>query len=162
MRSAVLAACLAAAPAHAVLLDDLLSRGYTVATATRLPGSFGGCIRQHQLVFADGSVFACSTTKAQTAYEPRITILRLGGDPPSVVLAGSSVLAGQLLRLRSHPYPVPLRMNADPLPERHDLPATALQPIGAIPGIDTVTRRQNAPLSLQQAERPRSLSPRSR
>ena len=42
-------------------------------------------------------------------------MLRLGGDPPSVVLVGSRVMAGQLLRLKLHDYPVPLRMNPEPL-----------------------------------------------
>ena len=150
---ALAAACLAA-PAHAATLDDLLAKGYTVAAATRLAGSFGGCVRQRQLRFADGSVFACAGTKAQTAYEPRIVILRLAGEPPSVVLAGSAVLAGQLLRLGVHGYPVPLRMNPDPLPERHGLPAATLQPLGPIPSINAVTARQNVPLPLQQPARP--------
>ena len=141
-------------PATAATLDDLLARGYTIAAATRMPGSFTGCVRQNRLVFADGSAFACARTQAQTAYEPRVYILRFGGDPPSVVLAGSTILAGELLRLRLHDYPVPLRMNPDPLVEQPTQPAGALQAIGSIPSINTLTQQQNAPLSQQQAQVP--------
>ena len=76
-------------PARAAVLDEFLARGYGIAAATVLPGSFTGCVRQHRLLFADGSVFACARTMAQTAYEPRVYILRLGGEPPSVMLVGS-------------------------------------------------------------------------
>ena len=155
MRIVALAmACLVTAPAQAAVLDDFLSRGYTIVASTRWPGSFGGCVRQQRLVFADGSAFACARTQAQTAYEPHVYMLRLGGDPPSVVLVGSAVLAGQLLRLRSHDYPVPLRMDAAPLPELHSPPGRVIQPLGPIASINTVTSRQNAPLARQQEERP--------
>ena len=136
------------------MLDDFLARDYAIVAATRIPGSFSGCVRQHRLVFADGSVFACARTEAQLAYEPRVTILRLGGGPPSVVLVGSHVLAGELLRLRLHDYTVPLRMNATPLTEVVPKPSTALQPLGASPSINVVTQQLNAPLSEQQAHLP--------
>ena len=119
-----------------------------------MPGSFAGCVRQRRLLFADGSVFACARTQAQTAYDPRVYVLRLGADPPSVVLAGSAVLAGELLRLRLHDYAVPLRMNPDPLAEQPIEPAGALQPNGAIPSVNTLTQQQNAPLSQQQDQLP--------
>ena len=152
--AALLTGLCLAQPAGAATLDDLLSRGYAIAAATRIPGSFTGCVRQHRLVFADGSVFACARTQAQTAYEPRVYILRLGGDPPSVVLAGSAILAGELARLRLHDYAVPLRMNPDPLAQQASQPAGALQPNAAIPSINTLTRQQNAPLSQQQDQLP--------
>ena len=153
-RLVILALCAefaAPLPAAAAVLDDFLARDYTVAAATRLPGSFTGCIRQHRLVFADGSVFACARTKAQTAYEPRVTIFRLGGGPPSAVLVGSHVLAGQLLRLRLHEYAVPLRMNADPLGGVPAKPSAALQPLRATPSITAIMQMQDAPLA-QQAQ----------
>ena len=139
---------------QAAVLDDFLAQGYTVVAATRVPGSFTGCVRQHRLAFADGSVLACARTVAQTAYEPRVTILRLGAGPPSVVLAGSSVLAGQLLRLGLHDYPVPLRMNPDPLGDRPATPSTALQPLQPIPSINDLTKQQNASVSQQQDQLP--------
>ncbi len=143
------------------MLDDFLDRGYTVAAATRLPGAFNGCVRQHRLVFADGSVFACARTAGQTAFEPRVLILRVDGEPPSVVLVGSAVLAGELQRLRLHDYPVPLRMNADPLVERAG-PSLALQPVRAVPSLNVLDRALNAPLPDQQAQRPaRPAGPRS-
>ncbi len=141
-------------PAAAAVLDDFLGRGYAIVAATRIPGSFNGCVHQHRLVFADGSVFACARTEAQLAYEPRVTILRLDGGPPSVVLVGSHVLAGELLRLRLHDYTVPLRMDATPLTEVAAKPSTALQPVRALPSIDVLTQQQNAPLSEQQARLP--------
>ncbi len=143
-----------AAPARAVLLDDLLDHGYTVAAATRLPGAWSGCVRQHRLVFADGTVFACARTAGQTGFEPRVYILRLGGGPPSVVLVGAAVLAGELLRLQLHDYAVPLRVNPDPLPNQLTASPDALQPTGAIPSINTLTARQHAPLQQQQTQNP--------
>lgn len=152
---AVSAGFAAPLPAAAAVLDDFLAHDYTVAAATRFPGSFTGCIRQHRLVFADGSVFACARTEAQTAFEPRVTIFRLGGGQPSVALIGSHVLAGQLLRLRLHDYAVPLRMNADPLGGTPAAASAALQPLRPLPSINILAQQQNAPLSqLAQASRP--------
>ena len=147
-------------PAHALVLDDLLSRGYTIAAATRLPGAWGGCIRQQRLTFADGTVFACANTAGQTAYEPRVYILRLGGGPPSVALIGSAVLAGELLRLKLHDYAVPLRMNPNPMPDHAGADPGSLQPTGAIPSINTITQQRNAPLQRQQSQRPLISHPR--
>ena len=140
--------------AMAAVLDDFLSHDYTVVAATRVPGSFTGCIRQHRLVFADGSVFACARTEAHIAYEPRVTILRLAGGPPSVVLVGSHILAGELLRLHLHDYPVPLRMTANPLVTLPARPSGALQPTGATPSINVLTQQQNTSISQQQAQLP--------
>ena len=111
-------------------------------------------MRQRRLVFADGSVFACARTQAQTAYDPRVYVLRLGADPPSVVLAGSAVLAGGLMRLRLHDYAVPLRMNPDPMADPPTRPAGAVQPNGPIPSVNTLTQQQSAPLSQQQGQLP--------
>ncbi len=146
----LLASFAAPRTAQAAVLDEFFARGYSIVASTTLPGSFTGCIRQRKLVFADGSIFSCARNTAQTAYEPRVYILRLGSDPPSVILVGSHPLPGELLRLQLHDYPVPLRMNADPLAARPAAPAYALQPIGPIPSIDTLTQQQNAPLSEQQ------------
>ncbi len=156
MRAASVALLLGAGvcrAACAASLDDLLDRGYTVVAATRLPGAFNGCVRQHRLVFADGSVFACAQNAGQTAFEPRVLILRLGGEPPSVVLVGSAVVAGELLRLRLHDYPVPLRMNADPLDGAAG-PSMALQPLRAVASLNVLDRALNAPLAEQQVLRP--------
>ena len=133
---------------------EVLARGYSIVAATVLPGSFTGCVRQHRLAFADGSIFACARTAAQAGYDPRVYILRLQGAPPSVVLVGARVQAGELLRLQLHDYPVPLRMNADPLAAPPPDPGLALQPVAPLPSIDTLTRQQNAPLSEQQARLP--------
>lgn len=154
---AVAALCLVLAPfqpGRAAVLDDFLAQGYAIVAATTLPGSFTGCVKQRRLVFADGSVFACARTAAQTAFGPRVYILRTAGDPPSVVLVGAFVQAGELLRLKLHDYPVPLRMNADPLPLHHATPATAVQPLGAVPSINTVMQMQHAPLQQQQDRLP--------
>jgi hypothetical protein len=140
--------------AGAATLDDFFARGYTVAASTTLAGNFTGCVRQHRLEFADGSVFACARTMAQIAYAPRVYILRLGGDAPSVVLVGSRVQAGELLRLRLHDYPVPLRMDPDPQLSGPAPPGLALAPVGPIPSIDTLMQQQNAPLSAQQTRLP--------
>ena len=152
--AALLAASGAPRAAHAALLDEFLARGYSIVAATVLPGSFTGCVRQHRLVFGDGSIFACARTAAQVGYNPRVYILRLEGAPPSVVLVGARVQAGELLRLQLHEYPVPLRMNADPLAQTPPAPAFALQPIAPVPSINTVTQQQNAPLSEQQDRLP--------
>ena len=141
-------------PARAAVLDEFFDRGYTIVAATTLPGSFTGCARQQRLTFADGSVFACARNSSQTAYEPRVYILALRGERPSVVLVGSRVQSGQLLRLRSRDYAVPLRMNADPLTEPPPVPSVALQPTGPVPSINTVTQQQDEPLSEQQARLP--------
>jgi hypothetical protein len=140
--------------AGAATLDDFFARGYTVAASTTLAGNFTGCVRQHRLLFADGSVFACARTTAQIAYDARVYILRLGGDPPSVVLVGSRVMTGELLRLQQHDYPVPLRMNAEPQLGGPVAPGLALAPVGPIPSINTLTQQQNAPLSEQQERLP--------
>ena len=150
----LLAACVVPSVAGAATLDEFFARGYTVAASTTLAGNFTGCIRQHRLEFADGSVFSCARTTAQIAYEPRVYILRLGGDPPSVLLVGSRVLGGELLRLRQHDYPVPLRMIADPQLTGPAVPGLALAPIGPIPSINMLTQQRNAPLSEQQSRLP--------
>ena len=142
----LLLAALPAVPASAVSVDDLLAHGYSVAAATRLAGLWTGCVRQHRLSFADGSVFACARTQAQTGYEPRVTVLRRGGDPPSVVMVGSTVLSGELLRFKLHDYAVPLRMDGNPLPASASATPGALSPTGSIPSLNTVTEQLNGPL----------------
>jgi hypothetical protein len=126
------------------VLDELLGRGYVVEAATTLPGPFTGCLRQHQLVFADGSVFACARNGSQLAVTPRAYILGLPGAPPSVVLLGSVILPGELLRLRQHVYSLPLRMNASPLPGAPGLTTMANQPIKALPYSAPATLPLNA------------------
>lgn len=124
----ILAAMLLAHPALGQALDDYLVRGYSVAAATRLNGPYGGCARGQRLVFADGSVFLCGRTVSQQGFAPRVTILRLAGEPPSVLLIGARPYAGQLVRLRLHDYTVPLRMRVAPWPPAPAAPVAALAP----------------------------------
>lgn len=123
-------------------------------------GAWAGCVRQHRIVFADGTVFACARTAAQTGFEPRVYVLRLGGGPPSVVLVGSAVLAGELLQLGLDPFAVPLRVDASPLPEAPANLPGALAPVGAIPSINLLNGQQHA--SLQQQRTLLPVAPRHR
>ena len=152
----LLAALLASAmPSKAAALDDYLAHGYQIVAATVLPGSFGGCVRHNRLVLADGSVFSCAATSSQVAFDPRVLILQLGGDVPSVALIGSQPYAGELLRLRGHDYPVPLRMGAGVLadPPAQTAALQPVQPVRSVLGIDAIGQQFGLPLS-QQQDRP--------
>ena len=152
----LLAALLASAmPSKAAALDDYLAHGYQIVAATVLPGSFGGCVRHNRLVLADGSVFSCAATSSQVAFDPRVLILQLGGDTPSVALIGSQPYAGELLRLRGHDYPVPLRIGAGVLadPPAQTAALKPIQPVRSAPGINAIVQQFGLPLS-QQQDRP--------
>ncbi len=152
LQGLLLAALLMAAPGRAAVLDDYLAHGYQIVAATVLPGSFGGCMARRPMALADGSVFSCAATSSQAAFEPRVLILRLGADPPSVVLIGSQPYAGELSRLRWHEYKVPLRIGAGLLA---DAPArtAALRPVSPLRpvlGADALVQQSFLPLSEQQ------------
>ena len=156
-----LAALLAlASPGKAAVLDDYLAHGYQIVAATVLPGSFGGCVARRRLVLADGSVFSCAATSSQVAFGPRVVILRLGADAPSVALIGSQPYPGELLRLRGHDYPVPLRMGTGVLADAPAPPAALkpVSPVRAVLGIDAIVRQSGLPLS-QQQDRPLPVQP---
>ncbi len=158
----LLAALLATSPSRAAVLDDYLMHGYQIVAATVLPGSFGGCVRHNRLVLADGSVFSCAATSSQVAFDPRVFVLRLGADPPSLVLIGSQPYAGELLRLRGHDYPVPLRISEGVLA---DTPAhaTALRPVAPVRpvlGLDAIVQQSELPLA-QQQDSPLPVRPRA-
>ncbi len=144
-----------ASPGKAAVLDDYLAHGYQIVAATVLPGSFSGCVRRNRLVLADGSVFSCAATSSQVAFGPRVVILRLGADAPSVALIGSQPYPGELLRLRGHDDPVPLRMGTGVLADAPAPPAglKPLPPVRAVLGIDAMVQQSGLPLS-QQQDRP--------
>ena len=115
--------------AGALVLDDYLQHGYVVLSQTRVPGTFTGCQRGRRIAMADGTSFLCTKEGMQASFVPRVYVLALPGQMPSVVLIGSRAYTGQLGQLGHRVFRNPISIDdADP-----SLPAAPHARLQAIP-----------------------------
>jgi hypothetical protein len=145
--AATIIACLgsAACRAQAPSLGDYLQKGYTVARVTTFQGAFAGCTRKANLVFADGTVFRCDQNVHRRGFNPRVYLLRQGGDPPSVIFIAAETYEGAILQLGQRTLRVPYKIvsSDDGVPGADALPVGGSALIDAIAPVSSINQLQS-------------------
>ena len=144
------------APATAATLDDYLAHGFAVVAQTTVAGLFSGCRPALNIVFADGSVFACGEIVSQRGSDMRAVFLAPYGAPPAVLLIGSRAYSGSLRQLGSHVFAAPVQIGeapvggvAAPTPDPVDV---RLQPLSQIDSINKLQAQLAKSLNVSQAD----------